>query len=114
MATRARPSGCCAPEAVAPLAPGEVRRVATIAKALAALEAELATAEAQLARHPFLAGPNLTLADIQFGHVLFRYFDIDIPRPALPNVTDYHNRLTQRPAYQKAVMLSYDDLRDTL
>lgn len=85
-----------------------------IAKALAALEAELATAEAQLAMHDFLAGPNLTLADIQFGHVLFRYFDIDIPRPAFPNLAEYYNRLTRRPAYQKAVMLSYDTLRDTI
>lgn len=85
-----------------------------IAKALAALEAELQRADAQLSGRPFLAGADLTLADIQFGHVLFRYFDIEIPRPSLPNVEDYYNRLTKRAAFQRAVMLPYDDLRNTL
>jgi glutathione S-transferase len=82
-----------------------------IAAALEKLHAILAIAEAQLARHAFLAGGDFTLADIQFGHVLYRYFDIDIPRPSWPNVERYYHQLTQRQAFREHVMVSYDELR---
>lgn len=79
--------------------------------ALANLNAKLSIADAQLANAPFLAGADFTLADIQLGHVLYRYFDIDIPRPLLPNLQRYYRDLTQRPAFQEHVIISYDDLR---
>ena len=82
-----------------------------IAAALTALGAKLDIAEKQLERHRFLAGDDLTLADIQFGHVLYRYFDIDIPRPSLPRLERYYDNLTERPAFQEHVMVSYEELR---
>jgi len=82
-----------------------------IAAALEKLHAILAIAEAQLARHAFLAGGDFTLADIQFGHVLYRYFDIDIERPSWPNIERYYHQLTQRQAFREHVMVSYDELR---
>lgn len=82
-----------------------------IKKAVHSLEDKLAIAADQLDRHPFLAGENLTLADIQFGHVLFRYFDIAINRRPLPVLQAYYERLQQRPAYQEHVMVAYEDLR---
>ena len=82
-----------------------------IAAALTALGAKLDIAEKQLERHRFLAGDDLTLADIQFGHVLYRYFDIDIPRPSLPRLERYYGNLTERPAFQEHVMVSYEELR---
>ncbi|WP_317184539.1 glutathione S-transferase C-terminal domain-containing protein [Devosia sp. BK] len=66
--------------------PPSRRDPVAIAAALEKLHAVLAIAEAQLARHAFLAGGDFTLADIQFGHVLYRFFDIDIPRPNWPNI----------------------------
>lgn len=87
------------------------RNDAAIQKALAALQAKLAIAEAQLALHPYLAGADFTLADIQLGHVLFRYFDIGIPRPPLPALADYAARLAERPAYREHVMVGYEELR---
>jgi len=91
---------------------GAAERDATaIAGAVAALESWLAIAEAQLARHDFLAGPDFTLADIQLGHVLFRYYDIDIPRAPLPALAAYAARLAARPAYREHVMVSYEELR---
>ena len=68
-------------------------------------------AEQKLKASSFLAGDALTLADIQFGHLLFRYYDIDIKRCELPAVRAYYDRLTARPHYQNHVMISYDDLR---
>lgn len=91
--------------------PEAQRNPEAISHALAALTARLRIAEAQLSRHPFLAGDTLTLADIQFGHVLYRYFDIDIARPDLPALAAYYNRLCTRPAYAEHVRVSYEALR---
>ena len=91
--------------------PPRERDPAAIAAALQTLGRHLDVAEAQLARHPFLAGEHFTLADIPFGHVLFRYFDIDVARPERPLVRRYYDRLTERPAYREHVMVSYDALR---
>ncbi|MEX0368563.1 MAG: glutathione S-transferase family protein [Ruegeria sp.] len=82
-----------------------------IRAAVDALETKLAIADAQLGLHPYLAGDTFTLADIQFGHVLYRYYDIDIAHRPLLNLARYHQNLTDRPAYREHVMLSYDDLK---
>lgn len=82
-----------------------------IEAALAKLSGVLAIAEAQLGRHAFLAGAKFTPADIQFGHVLYRYFDIDIARPEWPNIERYYQALTQRAAFREHVMVSYEELR---
>ena len=77
-------------------------------------ERQLAIAEPRLAKMPFLCGDHLTLADIQFGHVLYRYFDIDIQRQDTPSLRGYYDRLAKRPAYRKTVMVSYEALKNTL
>ena len=88
------------------------RDPAAIAQAVVALDKKLAIAEARLAKHAFLAGPDLTLADIQFGHVLYRYYDIDmIERPAFPALKRYYGNLANRRAFREHVMLSYEELR---
>ncbi|MEM7021703.1 MAG: glutathione binding-like protein, partial [Pseudomonadota bacterium] len=82
-------------------------------KALARLGKFLGVAETRLAAHPYLAGEHLTLADIQFGHCLYRYFDIDIERAAFPSLLSYYEALTARPAFRERVMVSYEELRQT-
>ena len=79
--------------------------------AVATLEHKLAIAEAQLGHNKFLAGNSFCLADVHFGHILYRYYNIEITRRALPNLARYYGGLTQRRAYQDHVMLGYDDLR---
>lgn len=87
------------------------RDPAEIAQAMAKLDQVLDIAEAQLARGAFLAGDDLTLADIQFGHVLYRYFDIPIDRKARPRLRRYNDALETRPAFREHVMVSYEELR---
>ena len=82
-----------------------------VALALEQIETKLSIAESRLSRHEFLVGDAFTLADIQFGHVLYRYFNIDIPRTEMPNLKRYYERLKDRKAYQDQVMVSYDELR---
>ena len=77
-------------------------------------EHELAAADRQLRDHAFLAGDALTLADIPFGHVLYRYFDIEIERREFGALRGYYDRLCGREAYRKSVIVSYEMLRDTI
>ena len=82
-----------------------------IAAGLNTLNRFLDIAEARLAVSSHLVGEEFTLADIQFGHLLFRYFDIEIERAEHPSVRRYYDMLTGRPAYREHVMVSYDELR---
>lgn len=84
-----------------------------IRTAVTRLETYLTLANHQLTQSPYLAGPGFSLADIQLGHILYRYYDIAIDRAALPALESYYTRLTDRPAYQAHVMLSYQELRVT-
>ena len=87
------------------------RNEAAVTKAVAAVTTILAIAEAQLAAHPYLTGAAFTLADIQLGHVLYRYYDLPIARADYPALRRYYDRLTERPSYREHVMVSYDELR---
>jgi glutathione S-transferase len=82
-----------------------------IKQAISVLNGFLAVAETQLGKQSFLASSNLSLADIQFGHLLYRYFDIEIERASFPNIESYYCRLSEREAFKKHVAISYDELR---
>jgi glutathione S-transferase len=63
---------------------------------------------------PFLTGDQLSLADISAGTALYRYFELDINRPELPNVSAWYGRLQQRPAYREHVMIPFPELAGRL
>jgi glutathione S-transferase len=67
-----------------------------------------------LADRHYLLGDALTLADIPAGTTLYRYFGLEIERPAVPNVAAWYNRLQARPAYRTHVMLPFGELRGRL
>ena len=73
-------------------------------------EGHMAILNAQLSGD-FVVGDALTLADIVIGHVLYRYYDMDIPRRSFPAVAAYYTRLTGRPAYRTHVMVDYSILK---
>jgi len=60
--------------------------------------------DGHLASRAFVAGENFTMGDIPLGCVTYRYFNVQVERPALPNVEAWYERLSARPAYQKHVM----------
>ena len=95
--------------------PLERRDPEAIAAAVRRLDEQvLAIADARLARHAFLAGESFTLADVQLGHVLYRYFELDIERAELPHLRRYYDALAARPAYREHVMVSYAELADSM
>lgn len=87
------------------------RDEAALRRALAAFERRLDMLDAQIGANPYVCGPELTLADIVIGHVLYRWFTIDVPRQPRPVAEGYYARLTERPAYRSHVMVPYDSLR---
>ena len=61
----------------------------------------------QLADKQYICGDTLSVADIVNGAIMYRYMTLPIERPELPNLQAWYARLTQRPAYQKHVMIEY-------
>jgi glutathione S-transferase len=64
-----------------------------------------------LNEHAFIAGDALTIGDIPAGAQLYRYFELEIDRPSLPNVEAWYARLQEREPYRTHVMVSFDDLK---
>jgi glutathione S-transferase len=90
--------------------PEPQRNWAAIRAALARCADHTQILDNMLAVRPFLAGDALTLADIAVGTLMFRYFTLDIERPVRPHLQAWYQRLADRPAYRKHVMVPYDEL----
>lgn len=90
--------------------PASKRDPAIIADHLKATIKAFRVLDDRLAEVPFLAGENLTYADIAAGAALYRWTTMEIERPELPNVEAWHERLLERPAFVKGVCISYADL----
>ena len=52
-----------------------------------------------------VAGDALTMGDIPVGCACWRYANLAIARPELPNILAYRARLEARPGYRAHVML---------
>ena len=87
------------------------RDAAALARAIAQFDTHLLRVSDQLADQPYICGSDFTAADIVVGHLLYRWFDMEILRAPNPVVEAYYQRLTGRPAYAEHVMVSYDTLR---
>ena len=61
----------------------------------------------QLQGRSFISGDQLSMADIVIGAMAYRYMTLPIDRPDLIHMRAWYTRLTERPAYQKHVMLEY-------
>ncbi len=69
--------------------------------------AALALLDAHLADRPYVAGTALTVGDIPLGALMYRWFTLDIDRPALAHLQAWYQRLVERPAYRKHVMVPF-------
>ncbi len=81
-----------------------------LAASVTRFEDNLDLLEGQLDGRAHVTGDALSLADIVIGHLLFRWFSIDVPRRPRPNVEAYYQRLTSRAAYVQHVMVDYAPL----
>ncbi|MFI4934472.1 MAG: glutathione S-transferase family protein [Caulobacterales bacterium] len=80
----------------------------------AALIADCAAAITLLDRHlaarPFVTDHGFSMADIPAGTLMYRYFALEIDRPAAPAVEAWRGRLEARGAYQAHVMAPFGEL----
>ena len=67
-----------------------------------------------LAKNAFVAGDELSLADIPVGALMYRYANLDVTDDLRPNVARWYGVLMQGEAFRKHVMLPFDDLKGRL
>lgn len=67
----------------------------------------LGVLDAHLEDSEYVAGPSLTIGDIALGSSVYRWLALDIERPELPALEAWYGRLTDRPAFQDTVMVSF-------
>ena len=71
-----------------------------IDESLRACAGRVAILDAHLGRTgPYVAGPDLTLADILMGAGVNRWMHMPADKPPCPAVAAYYERLSERPAY---------------
>jgi len=85
--------------------PPEVRDMAKVGAGIAATAKALAIAEATLERQPYLSGEACGIGDVPLGCIAYGWFEMAIERPKMPALEAWYHRLTERPAYRKAVMI---------
>ena len=76
----------------------EQRNSQVLSDSNAAVEALLATLDAQLGRHAFVAGDRFTMADMVLGCEAHRWFGLPQPRQSWPNVERWYQGLRARQA----------------
>lgn len=89
----------------------EERDEKSIAAGVEALKPLARMLDKRLEGAPYIGGETLSFADVFIGHLLYRYYTLEIDRAETPVLDAYYERLTQRPEYQANVMISYDSLR---
>jgi len=63
-----------------------------------------------LGKRPYLAGEAFSMADIPAGMLMYRYFEMDVPRPEVPAVAAWRARLSERAPYREHVMRPFGEL----
>ena len=61
--------------------------------------------DAHLAKRKFVAGDELTIGDIPLGIMAYRWFNFAIERPDHKHARAWYERLAQRPAFKRHVMI---------
>lgn len=79
-------------------------RIATFQKAT---EDALAILDGHLSKSDFTVGNRLTMADIPFGALVYRYLNLEIDRPAFSHIATWHSRLLERSAFQEHVAFPF-------
>jgi glutathione S-transferase len=89
----------------------ENRHLASILESCNAIEAMMCILDAQLKDRDWVCGDHFTLADIALGISCYRWYRVPFDSvgftiPKLENLEAWFQRLQNRPAYQKVVMVT--------
>ena len=83
----------------------EKRNMAEVEENRQKLIVNLGIIDDQLAKRGNIAGNTFTVADIPVGVAAYRWFNLPVERPTLPNFERWYKRITERPAFQQHCML---------
>ena len=59
----------------------------------------------QLEGRKYLVADTLTVGDIPFAGFIYRWFEMDVERPSLPNFDAWYQRLCDREAFREHIMV---------
>ena len=83
----------------------EERDMAAVARSVQASAKQMAILDRHLAETPWLSGETFGIGDVPMGVYANTWFNLDIERPDLPNVANWHARLCERLGYAGQVMI---------
>lgn len=86
------------------------RDMAAVSRAIERTHACLGLVDAELGDKPYLLGDGLSLADIAIGTHLYRFYNLDLPRPRLASVERWYGRLQSSAAYREHVCRPFGEL----
>jgi len=87
--------------------PARQRDTAAVEAAARRVGQKLEILNRQLSGRAYIVAEHPTIADVAVGTLMYRYFNLNIPRPSLPNVEGWYQRLVARPAYRQHVMIDF-------
>ncbi len=87
--------------------PREKRDMGKIRDGSAATIKQLRILEQHLGNQPYVAGDSFTMGDIPLGAIIYKFYNLDIERPDLPNIEAWYERLCDRPAYKTHAMIAF-------
>ena len=94
--------------------PEAERDMGKVTAALRGYERFLDMAMAQRGSGTWLVGEQISLADIWCGHMLYRYFTLDLERQVPDGLDAYYEMLVARPTFKQHVMIDYSELKGRL
>jgi glutathione S-transferase len=68
----------------------------------------------QLSEHDYVAGDQLTLADIPVGSLMYRYVHLDVTEDLPQHVAKWYELLMARDAFRTHIMRPFDELKGRL
>jgi glutathione S-transferase len=78
----------------------ENRDAAALAAAIKEAAKIWSVIDGRVALHSYVAGHEMTLADVAFGPHVHRWFNMPFERPEAPNLHAWYRRLLERPAFK--------------
>ncbi|QPN33102.1 glutathione S-transferase [Diaphorobacter sp. JS3051] len=85
--------------------PMDQRRPEVIEQHRAATARWMSLLDTALAQSAFVAGSELSLADIALGPSVYRWFELPVERPEHPHLLAWLERMSQRPGFRTHVMV---------
>ena len=80
---------------------------AVIERGTAATIQCLGLLEQHLQTRTYILGDSFSMGDIPLGAMIYKFFNLDIERPAFPAIEAWYARLCERPAYRQHAMIPF-------